>query len=607
MGRILRVGTDTVTNYTFLQTSAYDENAPAATTSPWPDSASMDQLFNQPNPTGVVAQGVLITFARFPDTFLGVMVKVEPTYDSGAGEHPFLEMWTHDSVTTLWTRRRRIDLLNLFVGIPSGTRKVADLTFFPFLRTVDKVWVTMDPGVVGAPTMEFFSIQLFGQCEQSLRRDTNNGPPGGGPEPTFGPPTEDPLPPIDICNVTSIEQYRDALRNIPGALEQFDAWYDSNAETIASLCAGIDANPPNTPVLPPMPVPPLPPLPELDLCSQDSIDAFRAALAGDADALANFDAFITQLETDGFFEANCATPPPDETYVDPNTLEPTPEPDTDNNTPFGAGPGGQPQFPRASDRPGNGSGEPTEFATTVSRYLFFFFSNGEKDEFVTALGSESAEIQTAWADVRKTVVIFGNGEFDPPIQSAINTITFTVNGVSRDDIVQIISLRASSHFLAYQDSIPPIFRVWNGDKVSASINATNIVDWLITRGSRLAGIPGSSVENGGQAGSTVAQSKGVVVGTGEDGAVTLTLTSAFDPTAHAIFGSPSASDEATHGTIHKHIANGFDPDPPFDPITVCRHRLLFFRFDITKRIASFDEDSGANSVFITSTHTTVTS
>lgn len=319
----------------------------------------------------------------------------------------------------------------------------------------------MDPGAVGTPTMEFFAIQVFGQCEQSLRKDHPNtdGDPCANPNDpfytgfkedgvtpcpgtTFGPPTDGGLPPIDVCNPASVEQYRDALRNIPGALDQFDAWFNANATTIALLCSGIDANPPNTPVLPPMPLPPLPPLPELDLCSQDSIDAFRAALAGDADAVANFDAFIDQLESDGFFDANCATPPPDEAYVDPNTLEPAPEPDTDNNTPFGAGPGGQPQFPRAGDRPGNGSGSPED--SSLSFPFFFFYNATDQANFVANFATEeSTEIQEqyALALAQGNVQVIGT-DSGPGTrqQTTVSNIQFLMSGVPPGTFVGLRSL-----------------------------------------------------------------------------------------------------------------------------------------------------------------------
>src|SRR5262245_8407253 len=109
MGRILRVGTDTTINYTLLETSAYNAGDPAATTAAWPDTAAMDQLFDQASPTVVMdAQGALVTFSRFPDRFLGAMIKVAANYDRDTGENPAIEMWTHDSESDEWTRRRRV-------------------------------------------------------------------------------------------------------------------------------------------------------------------------------------------------------------------------------------------------------------------------------------------------------------------------------------------------------------------------------------------------------------------------------------------------------------------------------------------------------------------
>lgn len=386
MGRIARIGNDSSANYTFLATSMYDAANPAGTTGAWPDDAAMDQAFNQASPTEVTEEGVLITFVRFPDAFQGAQVKIHPTYDVTTDD-PFLEMWTHDSVTGDWTKRRRVELSNPFVGVATGTFKVFDFTLFPFLEHVDKVWLTMDPGTSGTPTMKFVGIRLFGQCAATLFRggNTSGGDPcadptdpfytgfddNGDPCPgtTFGPPPGPALPNVDLCNPASVEQYRDVLATIPGALEAFNAWFDLNSTGIASYCAGSTPTPPGG-----MPLPPLPPLPSLNLCDQVSIDAFRAAIGGDPDQVAAFDAFLDSLEEAGFFDLTCPAADPPETPVSPHTLQP--EDDPPKTGPFGDGPGGSPppggNPPNGSLPPRRivtGSGEPTEFVA-------FFFSGG---------------------------------------------------------------------------------------------------------------------------------------------------------------------------------------------------------------------------------------
>lgn len=412
MGRILRIGVDTVTNYSFEETSAYNASAPAATTSPWSDSAAMDQAFDQSSPSEVTAQGCLVTFERTPHAFEGSMIKIHPTYDSDGGENPFFELWTHDSVTLDWTRRRRLQLSNLFVGVASGARKVIDFTFFPFLLHVDKVWITMDPGTVGAPTMRFLAIQLFGQCEGTLV--TPNPPGDGDADPCISNPngldadgnpcltpgvncsdfpefcTEPPF--LDLCNPASVAAYEEYLRLIPGALDAFRSWFATNFVTIASWCAGNSPGP--SPPFPNPPSPPLPPLPPLHLCDPDSVEAFRAALSGDQESLDSFDAFVDALDLDGFFARECPPPDPAEEYVDPTTLEPAEEPPTDNNTPFGSGPGGMPV-----DQPGNPPTEAGGGRVTFESYwpTFIFPSAARKANYESSvLPTEPQEIQDAY-------------------------------------------------------------------------------------------------------------------------------------------------------------------------------------------------------------------
>ena len=388
MGRIRRIGVDSMTNYSFLQTSAYDANNPAATTSAWPDDAAMDQDPRQASPTEVTAEGVLITFERFPDTFTGAHVKVQPTYDfDSGGENPFLEMWLHDSETSTWTKRSSVQFANVFVGAKTGVRKIFDFTFFPFERNIDMVWLTMNPGAVGTPSMDFAMIRLFGKCEQTLPRDGDETDPcadpnnpfytglddEGNPCPgtTFGPPPTTPeIPALDLCNPVSIEQYREAVKDIPGFVEQFDAWYATNIEAIQLYCAGTNPDPPTGQPPPPHPAV----LPPLDLCDQDSIDAFRAALPT-PEAVASFDDFIDGLESDGFFDFTCPPPVPPEEYIDPNTLEPATEPDPVLE-PFGQVPSTaspRPSGPTASLPPQHGGPSQPDSNILSTTYIGFYF------------------------------------------------------------------------------------------------------------------------------------------------------------------------------------------------------------------------------------------
>ena len=399
MGRILRIGVDTVTNYTLLATSAYDAGNPAATTSPWPNSAAMDQPFTQASPTEVSAQGALVTFSRFPDSYSGAQVKLHPTYDVSTSENPFFEMWVHDSVTLTWTLRGSIQLSNPFVGIASGARKVLDFTFFPFLRHIDKVWLTMNPGLIGAPTLKFDAIQLFGQCEGALRK--GGGP--GGPIFTCDPTKQNlkstPIviytgfkevysstPPFkalvpcddfasdpgcafpDLCNPQSVAIYRECLRAIGDggtSLNNFDGWFTLNNALITSNCAGVTDT-----QLPDPPATKVPKLPPVDFCDQTSIDAHRALIAGDADLLANFNNLIDALTEAGFFTLVCPPDDPPATYVDPMTLQPAADPPDQPVRPFGAGPGGDPP----PNPPGQGNPQTPPGPTTTSVTRAFLIS-----------------------------------------------------------------------------------------------------------------------------------------------------------------------------------------------------------------------------------------
>lgn len=459
MGRILRIGVDTLTNYTLTETTTYDANNPDTGGTPWSNLPAADQDFTQPSPLSVNTLGAGVVFLRAPDTFLGAMVKIEPTYDTSTGEAPSFEMWTHSSATNTWTLRRSIPLTNLFVGVPSGTRKVLDLTFFPFLRHVDFVWLTMNPGPTGTPTNSFLSIQLYGQCEGSLRNDAGGGagdpcqlnpndplyngyddsdPPQPCPGTTFG-PIPDPAPTLDVCNPESVAQYREYAATIPGFLVVLDAWLDQNASAISEYCAGINSDPPTPPTPPGSP----PALPPLDLCDQDSIDAFRAALAGNAVGLANFEDFLDNQESSGFLDLVCPEPEPDEQYIDPETLMPAPEPDTDGDTPFGSGPGGQPQFPRPAQRRGPQRGEAED--NTLSFPFFFFYNAADQAAFVANLPNESDEIkeQYALALAQSGVEVYGTDTGSGTRQqTTISNIQFLFSSVPAGTYVGVRSLIA---------------------------------------------------------------------------------------------------------------------------------------------------------------------
>lgn len=434
MGRILRIGTDLATNYTLFATSGYDANNPPGTTSAWPDSLAMDQSFTQVPFVTVTELGALVEFNRFPDTFLGAMVKIKPTYDTSIGEAPIFEMWTNSDADG-WVKRRSIALTNVFVGVPTGTYKVLDLTFFPFLRGITQVWLTLNPGTAGAPTVEFVSIQLYGQCDGSLRNDHGGGPGGACDDPTdpfytgfdnegnpcpgttFGPPTSPDPPTLDVCNAASIANYRVYAQTIPGYVEVFDAWLEANALLISEACAGTGVGGTPSPPSPPGSPPALPPL---DLCDPASIDAFRAALAGNPDQVTAFDEYIDGLTAVGFFDLVCAPPEPDEVPIDPVTLAPVnPEP-PNPPVPFGSGPGGQPQFPRPGNRPGparhSGGSD-----TVEDEYHYLFMPGPFAKDFITSnLGAQPQAIQDAINNSEMRYVLYG-GDVSPSITSTPST------------------------------------------------------------------------------------------------------------------------------------------------------------------------------------------
>ncbi len=422
MGRILRIGTDTVTNYTLQSTSAYDATNPAGTTGTWPNTPAMDEPFTTALPIEIAEQGVLISFARLPFAFTGALVKIRPTYNTSIGEDPFIELWTHNSVSLVWTRQRRIELSNLFVGVESGTRKIMDLTFLPFATEVDKVWITMDPGLTGSPTMKFVGIQLYGECKQTI---TTPNPPGTIDD---DPCLENPFgfdkdgnpclvpgvdcskfpegcapnagPTLDVCNPASVDQYKQFLEGIGDggvALLEFNNWLTVNADAIALSCAGEGPDPPAPPV------PPVPPLPKVDLCDPDSRAAFREAL-GDPALQADFDALVEALTNEGFFTTNCPTPPPDEppVYVDPVTQSPDEDPDLPAGTDPQFNPKPNPPLdpipPEISGQDPTTGNPPNNPDVITERNYFVFASATAQANFEAFVGvAFGPEVQGCWA------------------------------------------------------------------------------------------------------------------------------------------------------------------------------------------------------------------
>jgi hypothetical protein len=258
-GRILRIGLTQAVNYHLEETGSYDVNNPPSTVVTTL-TLTKNLILEQPLETPITAtvnelalQGLLITFDRFPDFFDGLIVKIRPTY--AAGELPFLEAWIHTSAGG-WLLRRRISLTNVFTGVESGQPMIYDLRFSPALEDIDKVWVTMDPGAIGAPTMRFSVLQCYGFCT-----------------------TQGGIPPCDPA---------DPLCQPPG---------DCEADPVSCLIPILDKDP--LCLTHPEDCEPLP----LDLCDPDSITAFRASLS-DVDA-EYFDQLIDYLESVDYFDIVC--------------------------------------------------------------------------------------------------------------------------------------------------------------------------------------------------------------------------------------------------------------------------------------------------------------
>jgi len=283
-GRIRRISLDAgdPVNYTLKSTSTYDDGAPATGSAAMStdDVETLDQEVSIAVPPALTVSqlGTLVTFERFPKFFTGVTVKIRPTYDSDAGEDPYLELWTHDSVALEWTQRSAKQLRSGFVGCPSGKVKYyggndIDGFFLAVQReNVDKVWITMNPGGTGTPSLEFVALHVFGKCvnepvlDASCEADPNvdclppvcenlddcltpqascddlvadgtlepgscvtppydgpglppGGPGGVGPDP--GPRRYDPpdFPVVDLCDPVALQAFKDSMT--PEQLEYF--------------------------------------------------------------------------------------------------------------------------------------------------------------------------------------------------------------------------------------------------------------------------------------------------------------------------------------------------------------------------------------------------
>jgi len=292
-GRILRRGLSGVENYTLDETELYDNTNPAGSVvGGFAESTLLilEQPLDAPIVAGVNeidAEGLLITFARFPHFFEGVVVKIRPTY-TGL-EVPFLEVWLY-TVVGGWVKRRRVSLTNPFTGTESDRAKIFDLRFNPVLEDITKVWITMDPGAVGAPSMRFAVVQCYGFCTPTI-------------------------PKVAGCP---------ALAKIDGVWVAVDDNGDPTGAEVPEPCLpSLCLDDPAACLVPILDFDPdEPPVPPLDLCDSDSITTFRASLSvEDAEF---FDQMLDVLDSLGYFEEACD--PPEDPYFDPEDIAPATEP-----------------------------------------------------------------------------------------------------------------------------------------------------------------------------------------------------------------------------------------------------------------------------------------
>lgn len=593
--RIRRVSLDAGNpeNYTLFVTSAYDELDPAATTAPFGDDdvdvLAMDTALSVPVPPAIAieAQGVVVQFEREPFRFDGVAVKVRAEYDFGAGENPALELWTQQAGSNVWTLRRRLPFASLS-GAPDGRWKIFDLNNFGLsapLSNVVRVWVTMNPGTVGTPSLEFAMVHCFGRCRLRSIQD--------------GSCYDDPT--TDCLGAGDCEDDTETCLDPPLDCEDF----------APEVC---DLPPFDWPKTPPSdggPTPPSEPpeFPTIDLCDEAELTEFKSQLT--PEQLTFFEELLEQSQLPCLDPEDRSPNPiapinadpdmnhilprqPIEVYIDPTTGEP------------------------GADPRGNGAGDTDpSYATPVSRFVFFFFSAQDQTDFVANLVLQSADVQAAWAQPTKQVFFFGNGvEYiigTPTVQNALGDVAFTVHGVGKGDLVEVLARTAGSVTVGAQ---PPVLVTYPGNGNAACITAAFLNHFLVERTARLGGIPDSGVEVGGDSGALVAQRQGIV--TTGIGPVVITAKAARDLTSTAIV-LPSDSTEAVvnvggpqNTVVHKHHGAGDAVAPPNERHTVVAYRKYMFEVKVTKRVDSFspaaddpsDPDYGQPSVFVSVAHTT---
>lgn len=312
--------------YTLQATETYDANNPADSPVSWGSAADVEAMNQEMTATtnGVTHLGALITFTPLlPDVYNGVYVKVRPTYNSP--EAPAIEMWTHNSVSGVWTKKRRVSISNLLVGVRSTEFKIFTLFQSSGDDNIDQVWITMAPSnPQGTQALEFFAIWPYGTCTENL---------------TTPNPTDGDLPPIPdvpgapscfelmrtlgldphLCNGPTGPLTCEEMANLLGIDPQEVCHGDPTCEAIAHFF-GLDPNEfckdltctelatilglnPN------------------DVCVNNTLDCTQTAVLLGYDP-AEF------CQVDPPFPND---PPDDETpYMDPETLEFAPDPNADN-------------------------------------------------------------------------------------------------------------------------------------------------------------------------------------------------------------------------------------------------------------------------------------
>lgn len=453
--RIRRIGgVGATVNYTLQATSAYDEADPAGTAATWTTPANMDQALTA-TANAATYQGGLITFALFPDVFEGVRVKVKPTYDTGAGEVPSLELWTRDSVTAAWTKRRSIPLYDPFRGVVTTKARTFSLFLANQLRNVDAVWVTMAPGAVGTPSMQWLAIQCLGHC------DLTPVTPGS---------CEDDLT-VDCIEPSACELNPFDPRCVVPTLTCADLGYEED-EDGNCIIPGPDVSFPNDPTgSTPVPRWNPPPFPTIDLCDPAAVAGFKSLLT--ADQLSYFEELLAGVELpclDGPVTApingNTTNPlvpiipsQPIEVYVDPTTLVHAPDPRNEDDSDI------DDDEPNVFDAP---SGAPLE-------YIGFFFSGGTPtgDGSSAPVGTAEAffatrftgELLTAYDDVINPQDLdnnYGNITTEPS-SSNKTKLHFHFHGASAGTVVNVrivtfgiagsITGVPIAHYLAYGDDV----------------------------------------------------------------------------------------------------------------------------------------------------------